>query len=140
LVGRTSNQEQEDTRMRPIHRSSLFRVICLISVYSISSVAQNLNEQKRDDLKTGTVESVVKHADGRVIDMIWPLTPIYDNYPYYDITIKAPDHTYMVRYESMGGYYPSGWNPGKEVKFLKGKGTLELLRYDGELVSARILN
>ena len=129
--------------MRFLRQHSLFYAICLIAILSITALAQDATTgtatQKKDALQTGTVQSIVKHAEGRQVDIVYPLTPIYDNYPYFDITIQTPERNYVVRYESMGGYYPSGWQTGKQVQFRREKGQLLLLRYDGEFVPARIL-
>src|SRR5206468_2886189 len=94
---------------------------------------------RKDALELGTVDSVVVYSEGRIFDwMSW--IPIYDRYPFYDISIHTPDRAYVVRYENMGGYYPAAWEPGKEIKLRRDKGQLLLLRYDGELVPARIIH
>jgi len=93
----------------------------------------------KDALQAGTVESVFENAEGRVFDIISPMIPIYDRYPFYDITIRTPERSYVVRYESMGAYYPAAWQAGKQIKFHREKGQLLQLRYDGEFVPARIL-
>jgi len=113
-------------------------VAILLSMVAFSQDAGTA-AKKEEALQSGTVASVQEHPEGRVFDIVWPLTPIYDDYPYYDITIQTPERTYVVRYESMGGYYPSGWQTGKQIKFRQEKGQLLLLRYDGEFVPARIL-
>lgn len=95
--------------------------------------------QRKDVLESGTVESVFAHPEGRVFDIVSKVIPVYDDYPFYDISIRTQDRAYVVRYESMGGYYPSAWQSGKQIKFRREKGQLLLLRYDGEFVPARIL-
>ena len=40
-----------------------------------------------------------------------------DGYPFYDITLAFNEKKYVVRYESMTGYYPSSWKGGREVRF-----------------------
>ena len=110
-------------------------------VLSVGALAQDGDTagKKEDALQTGTVQSIVKHAEGRVFDILSPTIPIYDHYPYFDITIQAPERSYVVRYESMTGYYPSAWQTGKQIKFRRENGQLKLVRYDGEIVPARIL-
>src|SRR3954451_16761172 len=95
--------------------------------------------QRKDVLESGAVESVFAHPEGRVFDIVSKVIPVYDDYPFYDISIRTQDRAYVVRYESMGGYYPSAWQSGKQIKFRREKGQLLLLRYDGEFVPARIL-
>ena len=123
--------------------SLLTAVASILILLSLAALAQETKSdttaQKKDALQTGTVQSIVEHPEGRVFDIISPTIPIHDNYPFYDITIRTPERSYVVRYESMGGYYPSGWQIGKQVKFRREKGQLLLLRYDGEFVPARIL-
>jgi hypothetical protein len=114
-------------------------VAILLSVFSFSQEAGSAAQEK-DALQAGTVESVFAHPEGRVFDIVSWVIPVYDSYPFYDITIRTPERNYVVRYESMGGYYPSGWRTGKQIKFRREKGQLQLLRYDGEFVPARILN
>ena len=118
---------------------SAIKLGLILLLLALAVFAQDNKAEKKDALQTGTVQAVVKHAEGRMFDIVWPLTPIYDDYPYFDITVGTPDHTYVVRYESMGGYYPRAWETGKEVQFRREKGRLLLLRYDGELVPARIM-
>jgi hypothetical protein len=124
--------------------SSLIKVGSILILLSVTALAQegksDTAAQKKDALQAGTVDSVVEHAEGRVFDIVSKVIPVYDNYPFYDITIRTPERSYVVRYESMGGYYPSGWQIGKQIKFRREKGQLLLLRYDGEFVPARILN
>ena len=129
--------------MRFLRQRSLPYAICLIAVLSIAASTQEAmtgsSVQDKNALQTGTVQTIVEHAEGRHVDIVYPLTPIYDNYPYFDITIRTPERSYVVRYESMTGYYPSAWQEGKQIKFRREKGQLMLLRYDGEFVPARIL-
>ena len=131
--------------MRPAPKnSSLIKVGSILILLSVAALAQegksDTTAQKKDALQAGTVDSVVEHAEGRVFDIVSWVIPVYDNYPFYDITIRTPERSYVVRYESMGGYYPSGWQTGKQISFRREKGQLLLLRYDGEFVPARILN
>ena len=113
-------------------------VVILLSLVSLAQEAGTTPKEKYP-IQVGTVESVFAHPEGRVFDIVSKVIPVYDNYPFYDIIIRTPERSYVVRYESMGGYYPSGWQTGKKIKFRRGKGQLQLLRYDGEFVPARIL-
>jgi hypothetical protein len=112
--------------------------VILLAVISFAQDAGTV-AQKKDVLESGTVESVLAHPEGRVFDIVSKVIPVYDDYPFYDISILTPERAYVVRYESMGGYYPSAWQSGKQIKFRREKGQLLLLRYDGEFVPARIL-
>jgi hypothetical protein len=124
-----------------IKNSVLIRVGAIVMILSLAALAQSGTDssaQRSDALQIGTVQSVLEHPEGRIFDWAsW--VPIYDGYPYYDMTIKTPDRTYVVRYESMTGYYPTAWQAGKEIKLRRDHGQLLLLRYDGELVPTRIL-
>jgi hypothetical protein len=54
--------------------------------------------------------------------------PIYDGYPFYDITLLIAHKKYVVRYESLTGYYPASWNVGSEINVqVQGKGRMYLL-------------
>ena len=117
---------------------SWIRIATAIVLSSVLGSAQNLSAPERKDaLEVGTVAHVEAYSEGRIFDwMSW--VPVYDNYPYYDITIRAVDREYVVRYEAPTGYYPAAWEPGNQIKFQRKKGVLLLLRYDGELVPARM--
>jgi hypothetical protein len=124
------------------YRISPVKVVASTVIFlAVISFAQDTGTvaQKKDVLESGTVESVLAHPEGRIFDIVSKVIPIYDDYPFYDITIRTPERAYVVRYESMGGYYPSAWQSGKQIKFRRDKGQLLLLRYDGEFVPARIL-
>jgi hypothetical protein len=122
----------------------LRKLICAASLtilLSLVALAQEAGTtpKEKDPIQVGTVESVFAYPEGRVFDIVSKVIPVYDNYPFYDITIRTTQRSYVVRYESMGGYYPSGWQTGKQIKFRREKGQLLLLRYDGEFVPARII-
>jgi hypothetical protein len=77
-----------------------------------------------DDVKTAKVLAVKAHDRGRIA--FWEgRVPIYDGYPFYDITLTLDQKKYVVRYESMTGYYLSSWkaarNPGSAGRQRKGK-------------------
>jgi len=80
-----------------------------------------------EDVQTAQVLAVKKYDRGRIA--FWEgRSPIYDDRPFYDITLSLGEKKYVVRYESGTGYYPSSWNPGSEIKVrLHGKGKMYLL-------------
>jgi hypothetical protein len=88
--------------------------------------------------QTAYVKAVKEYSRGRIA--YWEgNVPIYDGYPFYDITLAVNDKTYVVRYESFTGYYPSAWKVGNAVPFtLKDHGPF-LLNGD-QKVSVRIVN
>ena len=68
-----------------------------------------------DDVKTAKVLAVKAYDRGRIA--FWEgRVPIYDGYPFYDITLALDQKKYVVRYESMTGYYPSNWKAGREIQ------------------------
>jgi hypothetical protein len=94
-------------------------------------------------LQTGKVLSVEKHGEGRAFDWVrggLALIPVYDHYPFYDITIQWGGKNYVVRYETQTDYYPAAWKPGSPIEARLGHGRLYLLRYDGVEVSASIVH
>src|SRR5262249_17360033 len=96
-------------------------------------------EAKTENLKTARVLAVKKYENGRIAR--WEgRVPIFDGYPFYDITLSLDDKKYIVRYESMTGYYPSRWQVGNDIKVrLAGKGIMYLLN-GAEEVTVGIFN
>ena len=92
-----------------------------------------------EDLKTAQVLAVKDYDRGRIVR--WEgRVPIFDDYPFYDITLSLDNKKYVVRYESMTGYYPARWQVGNEVKVrLAGKGRMYLLN-GSEEVAVGIFN
>ncbi len=88
-----------------------------------------------DDVKTAKVLAVKAYDRGRIA--FWEgRVPIYDGYPFYDITLTLDQKKYVVRYESMTGYYPSSWKAGREIKVrLGGKGKMFLLNGEEEVLA-----
>jgi hypothetical protein len=76
--------------------------------------------------RTAKVLNVKAYNRGRIA--YWEgRVPIYDGYPFYDLTLALGKKTYLVRYESMTGYFPSSWKAGSEVKVrAQGKGRFYL--------------
>ena len=92
--------------------------------------------QSGDNLLTAKVVNVDAHPEGRPFAYANDgsiFAKLYDDYPYYNITLQVGDKQYIVQYDNMGGYYPSAWRPGNEVKIRKHHG-ISILRYDGVLV------
>ena len=87
------------------------------------------------DVKTAKVLSVKAYDRGRIA--FWEgRVPIYDGYPFYDITLALGQKKYVVRYESMTGYYPSSWKAGREIQVrLGGKGKMFLLNGEEEVLA-----
>jgi hypothetical protein len=92
------------------------------------------------ELQAGKILSVQAHEEGRPFDWIGrSAIPIYDHYPFYDLTVALNWKTYVVRYESQTGYFPAAWKPGSVLQVRLGRGRLYLVRYDGEEVPASII-
>jgi hypothetical protein len=88
-----------------------------------------------DNIKTAKVLSVKAYDRGRIA--FWEgRVPIYDGYPFYDITLLLDQKKYVVRYESMTGYYPSTWKAGREIQVRLGsKGKMFLLNGEEEVLA-----
>jgi len=92
-----------------------------------------------DDVLTAKVVAVKAYERGRIA--YWEgRVAIYDGYPFYDITLSLGQKKYVVRYESLTGFYPSSWKVGREIHVrMPGKGKMYLI--DGaEEVLAGIYN
>jgi len=88
--------------------------------------------------QTAKIVSVRKHAQGRIVSWAGH-TPIFDGYPFYDLTLKWNGKNYVVRYESMTGYYPKTWDVGKEIPVKRERGQF-ILHQGDEAVPAREVN
>jgi hypothetical protein len=88
-----------------------------------------------DNVKTAKVVSVKAYERGRIA--FWEgRVAIYDGYPFYDITLALDQKKYVVRYESMTGYYPANWKTGREIQVrLGGKGKMFLLNGEEEVLA-----
>ena len=121
-------------------------IIALSLVLLVSSQAsrsESLAGSKHTDAQqTATIVAVQKHSEGRVFDWVRaglnPI-PLYDNYPFYDMTIQVEKKTFVVRYEAQTDYFPSAWKPGSTITVRVVKGRMYLLRYDGGEVPVSIL-
>ena len=92
-----------------------------------------------EGVKTAKVLEVKAHNNGRIA--YWEKrVPIYDGYPLYDMTLLVGQKKYVVRYESMTGYYPSSWKAGSEIQVrLQSKGRMYVLN-GAEEVPVEIVN
>jgi hypothetical protein len=101
-------------------------MVILLLVTSFSSA---------DDLQTARVLAVKAHENGRIA--FWEgRTPIYDGYPLYDITLLIGQKKYVVRYESLTGFYPSAWKAGREIQVrIQGKGKIYLINGEEEVLA-----
>jgi hypothetical protein len=101
-------------------------MVILLLVTSFSSA---------DDLQTARVRAVKAYENGRIA--FWEgRTPIYDGYPFYDITLLIGQKKYVVRYESLTGFYPSGWKAGREIQVrIQGKGKMYLINGEEEVLA-----
>ena len=104
--------------------------ILIISMLIVTSLIH-----AADDVKTAKVLAVKAYDRGRIA--FWEgRVPIYDGYPFYDITLALDQKKYVVRYESMTGYYPSNWKAGREIQVrLGGKGKMFLLNGEEEVLA-----
>lgn len=102
--------------------SALIPALLLITALTFAA-----EDVKTADLKTAQVVAVKDYDRGRIVR--WEgRVPIFDDYPFYDITLSLDNKKYIVRYESVTGYYPSRWKAGNQIKVrLEGKGKMYLL-------------
>jgi hypothetical protein len=85
--------------------------------------------------QTAKVLAIKKHPQGRIAH--WEgRTPVFDGNPVYDITLQWNHKNYVVRYESLTGYYPKLWEVGREIHVKRERGQFLLYRGD-EAVPAR---
>ena len=87
-----------------------------------------------DDTQPAKVLAVKAHESGRIA--YWEgRVAIYDGYPFYDITLSLGQKKYVVRYESLTGFYPSSWKVDHEVQVRKqGKGKMYLMNGTEEVL------
>ena len=85
--------------------------------------------------QTAKVVFIKKHPHGRIAH--WEgRTPVFDGNPVYDITLQWNNKKFVVRYESLTGYYPRAWDIGNEIRVKSERGQFILYRGD-EAVPAR---
>jgi hypothetical protein len=91
------------------------------------------------EVQTAKVLAVKAHESGRIA--YWEgRVAIYDGYPFYDIKLPLGQKEYVVRYESLTGFYPSSWKVGSSIQVrMQGKGKMYLIN-GAEEVLAGIYN
>jgi len=110
---------------------------CRVIVFAlVISVAATVSAGQAP--QTAKVVSIKKHAQGRIVS--WANhAPLFDGYPFYDITLEWNGNRYVVRYESMTGYYPKAWDAGNEIQVKHERGQFILNNRD-EAVPTRVVN
>jgi hypothetical protein len=80
-----------------------------------------------NDLQMARIIAVKNYEHGRIA--FWEgRVPVFDEFPFYDITLEIGPKTYVVRYESMTGYYPTTWKPGGQIEVrLRDRGTMKVV-------------
>jgi hypothetical protein len=126
--------------MSPKSSALMLLVLAAIAGAGLPAVSQQGPAPRSSELQPGKILAVQPHEEGRAFDWVTrSAIPIYDHYPFYDLTIRSGDKIYIVRYESQTSYYPSAWKPGSTIQVRPEHGRLYLLRYDGVEVPAGIL-
>ncbi len=92
-----------------------------------------------DDVQTAKVLAVKAHENGRIA--YWEgRVAIYDGYPFFDITLSLGQKKYVVRCESLTGFYPSSWKVGREIQVrMLGKGKMYLINGAEEVLAGTIM-
>jgi hypothetical protein len=106
-----------------------------VTVLLISATITALADQGP---QTAKVLAIKKHSQGRIVS--WSgHSPIFDGYPFYDVTLDWNGKKYVVRYESMTGYYPKAWDAGQNIRVKRERGQFILYKAD-EAIPARDVN
>jgi hypothetical protein len=110
-----------------VKRFSITAVLATFAFFASAAVPQ-----------AAKILAIKKHSEGRIVS--WSnRSPIFDGYPFYDLTLAWNGKKYVVRYESMTGYFPGAWQIGHEVTLKRERGLFTL--YNGqEPVPAREVN
>lgn len=102
-------------------------IFSLLLLFSFATVI--LSAEGPQDVTTAKIVAVKQYDQGRLA--YWDRNvPIYDGYPFFDITLALDGKQEVVRFESMTGYFPLRWKEGNEVKVRQDKGRVIL--YNGE--------
>jgi hypothetical protein len=100
------------------HKHSLL-LFLLVTAIGTAPASEKIDAAK--------IVAIKKHAEGRIIS--WQgHAPIFDGYPFYDITLEWKQKRYGVRYESRTGFYPEDWTVGKEVQVQRERGGFRIFR------------
>jgi hypothetical protein len=91
----------------------------------------------QEGLASAKVVAVTNHEQGR-IDHWEGRVPIFDGRPVYDITLNWNNKKYLVRYESLTGYYPRAWETGKVIRVKHERGRFILYRGDEEVPAREV--
>ena len=88
-----------------------------------------------EETQSAKLLSVKAYDHGRIA--FWEgRVPVYDGYPFFDLTLAVGQKKYVVRHESLTGYFPSRWKVGSEVKIrVPGKGRVYLSNGDQEVLT-----
>ncbi|PWT89809.1 MAG: hypothetical protein C5B55_10710 [Blastocatellia bacterium] len=106
-----------------------------VPILVLSLVAALLSAFAEQGLQTAKILFIRTHPQGRINH--WEgRVPIFDGQPVYDITLLWNHKKYIVRYESLTGYYPKAWEAGNEIHVKRERGKFLLYRGD-EAVPAR---
>jgi hypothetical protein len=114
------------------------RVLLFASLLSLEAVARASTYETK--WQEGTIQAIDEHANGRIV--YWEnqgTVPIYDGYPYYDITIRTGTTDYVVRYEALGDYFPAAWAVRNPIRVRFEGPRMYLLEYGDSNVVVRIL-
>jgi hypothetical protein len=131
-----------DSPARAIRFIAVLVVLAPLVCGQNSSHSAESSSAAAGEYETGRVLAVQEHEEGRAFDWVrggLALIPLYDHYPFYDITIQLSDKTYVVRYETQTGYYPAAWKPDSAIQVRRAHGRLYLLRYDGDEVAVSVV-
>jgi len=109
-------------------------MVLLLGLVSLPpfAIAQTSQVPADAPVEKAKVVDIKDYAQGRVRNWAGHV-PIYDGYPVYDITLDVAGKKYIVRYESMTGYYPTRWNTGSEVGIKMASGRAFLLNGSEEI-------
>jgi len=104
----------------------------------VVSISASVILSGAETAQTAKIVAIKKHAEGRIVS--WSnRSPIFDGYPFYDLTLEWNGKKYVVRYESMTGYFPKAWEAGREIPVKREKGLFTLYNGD-EGTPARVVN
>jgi hypothetical protein len=107
-------------------KRTLIAIVVVAAAFIVAAV---------EGLQKARVVSIKEHPQGRIVH--WEgRVPIFDGHPAYDITLSWKGKKYVVRYESLSGYFPKAWEIGKDIQVKRERGCFILYRGD-EAVPAR---
>jgi hypothetical protein len=98
------------------------------------AIAQGSPAGVNAPVEKAKILDIKEYAQGRLWDWAGRV-PVYDGYPFYDLTLDVGGKRYIARYESMTGYFPSTWKQGGDIDVKLANSRLYLLR-DSEEIAA----